>query len=316
MLALVLTGCATTSEKLSQRGMEAISTLKALPADARPRVAVAPVVNRTTDDGAAEFSAAMIEVGGADAGKAWLAGVHDLLLTGLLNTGAFTVLEREGLDQLENERLFSAKAGDAVIPAGQLEGADLLLAPAITGFEPSGGGVLPLPIPISNNGDFAVLWLRSGSASISMDVRLIDVRTGRVLQSTAVRGKAREFRADLDLFFFFKDGYAALPGVLGYYNNTPLHAAILKMVALAVDRIGDAVAPRLQDIKDPKTAALFAVTDAPRKSAEKQNPADAQETPLSDPAPASVAPETPMTPPSENIEPGLTPGPDTAASPL
>ncbi len=272
VLAVTLAGCATTSEKLSQRGLEAISTLQAMPASARPRVVVAPVVNRTTDDGAAQFSAAMIEVGGPDAGRAWLAGVHDLLITGLLNTGAFTVLERDGLDELASERVFAANTGEAVLKAGRLEGADLLLVPAITGFEPAGGGVLPLPIPISNDGDFAVLWLRTGSASISMDVRLVDVRTGRVVQSTAVRGKAREFRADLDLFFFFKGGYAALPGVLGYYNNTPLHAAILKMVGLAVDRVGLAVAPRLADIKDPKTAALFALPEKTTDDKPKAKP--------------------------------------------
>lgn len=298
VLALVLTGCATTSEKLSQRGLEAITTLQGLPASARPRVVVAPVLNRTTDDGAEEFSAAMIEVGGEEAGRAWLAGVHDLLLTGLLNTGAFTVLERSGLEELESERLFAAKTGDAVLESGRLEGADLLLVPAITGFEPSGGGVLPLPIPISKNGDFAVLWLRAGSASISMDMRLVDIATGRVLQSTAVRGKAREFRADLDLFFFFKDGYAALPGVLGYYNNTPLHAAILKMVGLAVDRIGLAVAPRLENISDPKTAALFAVP--------KNKPPVATPAPTQTPASAADAPAvTPAAEPAaEAIEPG------------
>ncbi len=279
LLAVALTGCATTSEKLSQRGLEAISTLQELPLNARPRVVVAPVLNRTTDDGAAKFSAAMIEVGGLDAGRAWLAGVHDLLITGLLNTGAFIVLERDGLEDLATERMYAANTGEAVLKAGRLEGADLLLVPAITGFEPAGGGALPLPIPISNDGDFAVLWLRTGSASISMDVRLVDVRTGRVVQSTAVRGKAREFRADLDLFLFFKGGYAALPGVLGYYNNTPLHAAILKMVGLAVDRVGLAVAPRLADIKDPKTAALFAVPETPvqKKPALRAEPAEVSE---------------------------------------
>lgn len=280
-LTWFLVGCASTSERLTQRGQESISLLRNLSAEARPRLVVAPVEDRTQGGSAAQFSAAMAEVGGGEGANSWLAGVHDLLLTGILNSGAFTVLERNQMSALKSEQLFAAKAGDKVDITASLEGAEFILVPALTGFKPSGGGALPLPVPISNDGDFALIWFRTGTSSISMDLRLVDVASGRVVQATAVRGKARDFAIDLDLFLLFDQGYADLPGVLGYYNRTPLHAAMLKMVGLAVDRVAAAAAPQLGPIASPKTAALFAEP----KTNKRQSPASAT-------APLQPAPES------------------------
>mgnify|MGYP002622044618 FL=1 len=246
-LALLVAGCATQTVRLSQIGTEAIDYLRALPAEARPRVVVAPVRDHTRGEGR-QFS--LLETGLATTntnatGAQFLGGVHDMLITAMLNTGAFTVLERDDLAELTAERLLRAEAGEQVTLDNTLEGADLVVAAAITGFEPSGGGALPIPIPLSDRGDFGIIWLRRGTSSLAMDLRVLDMRTGRVVHSTAVTGEARRFGVDFDAYLRFNSSYASLPGVLGYYNNTPMHAAIMEMITLAVARVGEAAQPQI-----------------------------------------------------------------------
>lgn len=268
--AAVLAGCAGTQERLSQQGREAVALLRALPADARPRVVVAPIVDHTGEGPLSPLAQGLLDTGAEP--TPWLAGAHDLLLTGLVNTGAFTVLERDELDELRAEALWADPAIEVALPGEGLEGAELLLAPALTSFEPAGGGALPLPIPISDDGDFALIWLRAGKASISMDLRLIDVQTGQVLKTTAVRGQARQFGADLDLIFLWDVGIVGLPGVLSVFNNTPVHAALLKMVAAAVDVLSRDLVPRLDPEADARTQALFRAVQTADPEVAEQTP--------------------------------------------
>lgn len=239
-------GCTTQTVRLAQSGQEAIELLMALPAEARPRVVVAPLRDHTRGDGRqySSLEAGLVfDRAGAD-GEQFLAGIHDLLVTALLNSGAFTVLERQDLGELASERLLRAEAGETVSVDASLEGADFIVAAAVTGFEQSGGGGLPLPLPVGNDGHFGLLWLKRGVASLSMDIRVLDVRTGRVVHATGVRGSARRFGVDLDAYVnVSRHGYLALPGVLGYYNKTPMHAALLEMITLAVARVGEAASP-------------------------------------------------------------------------
>lgn len=185
----------------------------------------------------------------------FLAGVRDLLITGLLNTGAFTVLERENLDELTRERLRRAEQGEAVAVNDSLEGADLVVAAAITSFEPGGGGAFPVPIPVGDD-SFTVIWLRRGSSTLSMDLRVLDVETGRIVHSNAVRGKASRFSVSLDAFIGLGDSFLTLPSVLSYLNKTPLHAAILEMVTLAVSEVGDAARMQTESISAVDQSAV------------------------------------------------------------
>ena len=75
---------------------------------------------------------------------------------------------------------------------------------------------------------------------LHLDLRVVDVASGRVVHSNAVRGTASRFSADIDAFISIGRSYLALPGVISYLDRTPLHAAMLKMVTLAVSEVGDA----------------------------------------------------------------------------
>lgn len=237
-----LSACATQRIELTQTGREAIETLSALPAEARPRVVVAGLRDNTRIGQFSALEAGLVTGQHHAQPDDFLAGVRDLLITGLLNTGAFTVLEREGLDELTQERLRRAQQGETVQVNDSLEGADLVVAAAITAFEPGGGAAFPVPIPVGND-SFTVVWLRRGTSSLAMDLRVLDVATGRVVHSNAVRGKASRFSTSVDAFIGLGDTFLTLPGVLSYLNKTPLHAAILDMVTLAVSEVSAAARP-------------------------------------------------------------------------
>lgn len=248
MAALTLSACAGSKQVIRQSGLEAIAHLRELPSDTRPRVVVAPLRNHTQKSEELNVE--------QNIDNDWLAGVRDLVVTAMVNSGGFTVLEREAIPGLAEEQAFSAAPGEVVMESA-LEGADIVLLPAVTDFSPAAGGALPLPIPVSSDGDFIIVWLRAGTASINMDVRLVDVASGRVLRSVAVEGKAREFRVDLDAFLWLGRDIIALPGVLGIYNNTAVHAAMLQMVNLAVAELARSSVASIDDITDLKTKALF-----------------------------------------------------------
>lgn len=238
-VAVVVSGCATQKIELTQTGREAISTLRALPPEARPRVVVAPLRDNTRVGQFSALEAGLVTGDHNTGGGQFLAGVRDLLVTGLLNTGAFTVLERDDLDELARERILRAEQGEAVRVDDTLEGADLVVAAAVSSFEPSGGGALPIPIPVGND-SFTIIWLRRGTTALSMDLRVLDVASGRVVHANAVRGEASRFSADLDVFIGLGRSYLPLPGVLRYLDKTPLHAAIMQMVTLTVGEVGNA----------------------------------------------------------------------------
>ena len=171
-------------------------------------------------------------------------GLADMLATALFRTNRFIVLERgEGLEAIQKE-LSLAQSGlvnqrQAPQP-GQLEGADILVVGAITAFEPnasglSGGGiVIPYKVPILGGARF-----KKKDAYIAADIRLIDVRTGRVISATTVEGKASSWKVGGIMGTVIGD--VALGGGLSGYKNTPMEKAIRVMLYNAVNAISRSV---------------------------------------------------------------------------
>jgi len=174
-----------------------------------------------------------------------MSGIHDLLVTELFNSGQFIVLEREALDSVLVEQEFSqsAKVGDeSRIPLKQLEGAELLVVGALTGFDAGVSGVaIPIPFPLgkdfSKGIGIASLSFKRGFAA--MDLRIIDTATGRIVASTAVEGRNTSYGFGLQGLYTNRIGYVPLPGVLNAFSNTPVEAALQKMVTAAIKAIAD-----------------------------------------------------------------------------
>ena len=162
-------------------------------------------------------------------------GISDMLTTALFKTGKFIVVERsnEGLGAIEKELSLGSIRN---APSKNLEGADILVVGAITAFEPKAGGitaggiVVPKGVPLIGGMKFG-----KNEAYIAADIRLIDVRTGRVINATTVEGKASQWSVG-----GVSGGLTsnlALGGGLSVYKNTPMEKAVRVMIDNAVKAI-------------------------------------------------------------------------------
>jgi len=166
-------------------------------------------------------------------------GLSDMLATALFRTGRFVVLERgEGFEEVKKE-LELGQSGYVnerkAVQKGQVESADVLVVGAITAFEPNytGGGA-------GVGGLFGkVLGGAVGhinNAYIASDIRLVDVRTGRVINATTVEGKATSWGALTGLGARVSHN-VYLGGALGAYKNTPMEKAVRVMLNNAINAI-------------------------------------------------------------------------------
>jgi curli biogenesis system outer membrane secretion channel CsgG len=166
-------------------------------------------------------------------------GIADMLTTALFRSGKFIVLERsgEGLGAIEKEYSLNTTMNR---PKRNLEGADILVVGAITAFEPKAGGitaggiVVPKGVPFIGGMKFG-----KNEAYIAADIRLIDVRTGRIINATTVEGKASQWSVG-GLGGGITSGIA-LGGGLSVYKNTPMEKAVRVMIDKAVKAISQLV---------------------------------------------------------------------------
>lgn len=199
------------------------------------------------------------------------AGIRDMLVTELFNSGQFIVLEREALNSVIVEQEFaqSARVGDeSRIPRGELEGAELLVVGALTAFDAGlSGAAIPIPIPLSSNfSSFGVMSLSFKRGFAAMDLRIVDAATGRVVASNAVEGRNSSYGLKLQGVYGSNFGYLPLPGVLGVFAKTPVEAALQKMVTAAIGQIAEQKPSKTLPAATPIPAAP--VTPVPARPAE------------------------------------------------
>ena len=252
-VALLLGGCSTGSV-VTRGGGAALEAAQSKPAlGGRYRVMVAAIIDKTDPqkEESLDRQLGAMNSGRADAEQLTregiLHGIRDMLVTDLFVQDRFIVLERAALDEVITEQEFAndARAGEATrIPARQLEGAELIVLGAVTAFDAGiSGGALPIPVPLGDRGDFGVMHLRFKRGYIAMDLRVVDARTGRVLSSVAVNGRNSRFGMDFNLHLRGPRHSVKLPGVLTYFQNTPVEKALQKMVTAAVDHVAERVGP-------------------------------------------------------------------------
>jgi len=169
-------------------------------------------------------------------------GIADMLTTALFNSGKFIVLERskEGFGSVEKELQLSQGIIRQNKQYNNLEGADILVVGAITAFEPkaagigAGGIVIPRGVPFIGGIKFG-----KDEAYIAADLRLIDVKTGRIINATTVEGQASKWNIG------GAGGGATnsliLGGGLSTYKNTPMEKAVRDMINKAVEKISQLV---------------------------------------------------------------------------
>lgn len=250
-VAVLLQAC--TSHAVVTRGAGAsLQAAQAEPAlGGKYRIAVGRIIDKSSANGERSLTQQLDQLNAGRSQEAMMTfegvtrGVQDLLITELFSSDRFIVLERATLDAVITEQEFSqsVQTGDQTrIPKGQLEGAELIVLGAITAFDAgASGGALPIPVPLGDRGDFGVLKLRYARGYIAMDLRVVDARTGRVLSSVAVQGRNSRFGLDFGLHLYGDNRRIKLPGVLTYFQNTPVEKALQEMVTAAVAHVSERI---------------------------------------------------------------------------
>lgn len=162
-------------------------------------------------------------------------GLRDMLVDALFKTGKFIVIEKDAIKDLEEEFKFSETGWTKKeLEKGTFEVADIIVVGAITAFEPhaegTGGGGFVIPTPFGVG-----IAVKKEEAYIQAVIRLVDVRTRRIINSTTVEGKASKSKVGVA-------GGAGIGGVIlggGFekYKNTPTGEAVMIMLNNAVNEI-------------------------------------------------------------------------------
>jgi curli biogenesis system outer membrane secretion channel CsgG len=165
-------------------------------------------------------------------------GLHEMLVTALINSNRFSVLEHQLLNTAPQEQELpasgAAQAGSAGPQKGKSKSADLIVTAAVTEFEPQasggragvggGGGVGSGVL----GGLLGAAW---NKAHMALEIRIVDTSTSKVLAATRVQGQASDVAGG---FIMGDMGNWALGAGLSAYANTPMEKAIRICIIEAV----------------------------------------------------------------------------------
>lgn len=171
-------------------------------------------------------------------------GLREMLVTALINSSRFSVVERQVLNAVmkEQELLVSGAAQQGSGPErGKIKTADIIVTAAVTEFEPQasggsaglggGGGV--------GSGILGgLLGAALNKAHMALDIRIVDASTSEILAATRVQGQASDVSGGFVGGFL---GGWALGGGLSAYANTPMEKAIRVCIIEAVRYISQTI---------------------------------------------------------------------------
>ncbi len=226
LMAAVLAGCATMTQPTAQ--VDNNAGAQAMPPYSGPKARVAVA------DFDVKAAKATFEIG---------SGLREMLVTALINSSRFSVVERQALAAVMQEQALSASsAAQAGGPQpGKIKTADLIITAAVTEFEPeaSGGSA-----GIGGGGGVGsgilggLLGAALNKAHMALDIRIIDASTSEVLAATRVQGQASDIAGGIMAGFFGRHG---LSGGLSAYANTPMEKAIRICIIEAVRYISQTI---------------------------------------------------------------------------
>lgn len=191
----------------------------------------------------ARVAVANFDVKAAKAGGEIGTGLREMLVTALINSNRFRVVERQDLGAVMQEQELSASgaAQPGSVQRGKIKTADILISAAVTEFEPhaSGGGA-----GIGGYGGVAggilggIVGGAMNKAHMALDLRIIDTSTSEILASTRVQGSATDVAGGILAGW---GGSWGLGAGLGGYANTPTEKAIRVCIIEAVRYISQVI---------------------------------------------------------------------------
>jgi curli biogenesis system outer membrane secretion channel CsgG len=164
-------------------------------------------------------------------------GLREMLLTALHNSGRFIVVERIDIQGVAAEQALSRSAmarPDMAIPGAQMEVADIIVYGAVTEFEGEASGsdfqmgMPSVPFSASHGGK---------TSHMAIDIRVVDVRSGRLLMARRVTGLADASKGSFGASP--RVSGEALPFSFGAFRNTPMEKAIRDAVIQATQYVSD-----------------------------------------------------------------------------
>lgn len=174
-------------------------------------------------------------------------GLREMLVTALVNSNRFSVVERQALDAVMQEQELSASGaaeqGKGGPQRGKIKTADLVITAAVTEFEPQASGGAA---GIGGGGGIGsgilggLLGAAMNKAHMALDIRIIDTSTSEVITATRVQGQASDIAGGVMAGFF---GGWGLGAGLSAYSNTPMEKAIRICIIEAVRYISQAAPP-------------------------------------------------------------------------
>jgi curli biogenesis system outer membrane secretion channel CsgG len=246
VILVFLTACSTMPTRVTSIPLETIGQVQRPWYGDKARVAVMEFDNKTGVDFQVSHS-----LKGTTVGNPIGSGMKEQIVTALMQTGAFIVLERQALKDVMGEQDLGASGRmkrETAAAIGELEGAEFLIYGAVTEYLPSqasaaaGVGVDPIFGYLGSGLGgplFGVLVQRAAAAvmanqdHVAIDIRLVDAKTGRVVSATSVQGNPQDFGGSLGGIFG-----SVLLGVSAQYQ-TPMQKAVRACIIKAVNWVAD-----------------------------------------------------------------------------
>lgn len=227
-LVLSLIGCASLMQPTAQ--VDTTAGAAPLPPYSGPKARIAVA------DFDVKAAKATFEIG---------SGLREMLVTALINSNRFSVVERQALGAVMQEQELSASgAAQAGGPQrGKIKTADLIITAAVTEFEPQASGGAA---GVGGGGGVGsgilggILGAALNKAHMALDIRIVDTSTSEVLAATRVQGQATDISGAIMAGLFGRHGLGA---GLSAYANTPMEKAIRICIIEAVRYISQSISP-------------------------------------------------------------------------
>lgn len=196
-------------------------------------------------------------------------GMANQLVSALFQTGGFVILERQELQDILGEQKFGSsghvKEGTGA-KTGEIEGAEFLVYGAVTDYDPGQSGArvgVEVGGITGKSGQGGAIKSGAGykQAYVSIDLKIIDANTGRIVNATSVEGHPREIKGGLGI-----DSEKIFFGTEAYYK-TPIGQAVRDCLNRAVDFIVKTAFPQKnfkttlikKDLNDPSAPLVVQV---------------------------------------------------------
>jgi len=175
-------------------------------------------------------------------------GLREMLVTALVNSNRFSVVERQKLGAVKQEQELAASGASQSDSAGPQKGkiktADLIVTASVTEFEPhaSGGRAGVGGGGGSGSGVWGgLLGAALNKAHMALEIRIVDTSTSEVLAATRVQGQASDIAGGGRGGFF---GSWGLGAGLSAYANSPMEKAIRVCISEAARYVSQTIPPR------------------------------------------------------------------------